>query len=279
MPPKKSKLTLDTNTVKKSTRKYNRKAGADEGYGNFDRNRIAPTNKMQYEPEPLSKYAPIPTFEPVREYQRERGPLPKYASVPTPTLEPVREYQRERGPELEYQREPEPELEYQREPEPELEYQREPELEYEPDSEPEPEPIALSSSKSQSKNRTPLYFAIFITIFGIGLFTFGIVLLLQKPKYDNKVAATITAATCESGTLICKVDINYNANGTTYVKKDVSVKSQFKVGDRIDILYDTTTPDNFIVPSPYWIHILFGTSFTILSLLMIIAAWWYYSTK
>ena len=166
-----------------------------------------------------------------------------------------------------------PQQEYE-EPEykPKQEYE---EPEYKPQQEYEDKSIEYNNESPKNKGLF-LILSIGITLISLGLLAVGIYILVNPTKYKNNTTATITAASCTPGTSICTIDVKYNVNNTDYAKKDVSVKSQLVPGQTIEILYEIDHPDNFIIANPKWIRLLFGITFTLISIIMIIVTWWYY---
>lgn len=155
--------------------------------------------------------------------------------------------------------------------------------------EPEPEPIPEEPSKyiepeyveeplpKKKKTIGLIIFTIISTIFSVGILASGLYILLRRSKYTNTLAATITNASCEPGTLICTIDIKYSVNNSEYVQKNISVKSLFKVNDTVNILYDSENPNNFVLEQPKWINISISTFLIVLSIILLIVTWWYYS--
>ena len=270
-----------TNTAKKSNKQrttYKRKAGDGE---------LAPVRPasqkqpvIETQEDPLQNELPNKN-QPTAESQSKPPTFPIAEQLPQKRLSSINK-ERDFEPEAEPEREPEyapiPEGERERE----AEYTPTPygtqEQEFEiPEEEPKAEPEQEAVSEQPRKSRLLLFFSIIITFGALGFLAIGLYVLIRRPKYSTSIAANITAASCEPGTQICIVDIKYTVSDIEYTKKDVSVKSLFKVDEKIDILYDSANPNNFIIAQPKWVRYVFGIGLTTLSIIMIIATWFYYN--
>ena len=149
-----------------------------------------------------------------------------------------------------------------------------------PEEAPEPElpPVSSPQYRNSLKNSTSysLWFASGITLIALILLACGLYVLIRRPKFKGALSSKITAASCVNASYICSVDITYSVDSKEYSQKGVSVRTLYKPGDNLDILYDTVNPNNFIVSEPKWIKNVFGIGLTILALIMIISVWWYY---
>jgi hypothetical protein len=273
------------NTTKKSNTKkttnYNRKAGDGEPV-------VKPSSQkptvIETQEEPIQKELQDQN-EPIAEAQSKPPSFPIAEPLPQKRLSSINKI-RDFEPEGEREREPVyasiPDGEGEREKEPEyapIPYGKQ-EQEFEVAEEPienEVEQEQDTVSEQPRKSRLLLFFSIMITFGAIGLLATGLYILIRRPKYTNTLAANITAASCEPGTQICTVDIKYTVSDIEYTKKDVSVKSLFKVDEKIDILYDSENPNNFVLAQPKWVRSVFGIGLTTLAIIMIIATWWYYN--
>jgi len=129
---------------------------------------------------------------------------------------------------------------------------------------------------SISNNRL-FYIACGVTVLGIILLVLGLYVLLRRSKYSGSIDAKITAASCQSGTNICTVDISYKINNTDYNQKNVSVKTLYSADQSIAITYEPTNPNNYAVAAAKWIRPVIGGSLTILAFILVAAIWFYYN--
>ena len=272
------KNTKQVKTAKKSNKQrttYKRKAGDGELAAVRSASQKQPVIEAQEDP--LQNELPNQN-QPTSDPQSKPPTFPIAEQLPQKRLSSINK-DREFEPKAEPEREPE----YAHIPygEREAEYTPTPygrqEQEFEIPEEPEPEPEQEAVLEQPRKSRLLLFFSIMITFGALGFLAIGLYVLIRRPKYSTLIAANITAASCEPGTQICIVDIKYTVSDIEYTKKDVSVKSLFKVDEKIDILYDSANPNNFIIAQPKWVRSVFGIGLTTLSIIIIISTWFYYN--
>jgi hypothetical protein len=66
-------------------------------------------------------------------------------------------------------------------------------------------------------------------------------------------------------------------NDIVYGQKGVSVKTIYSPDQTIDIHYDTSNPNTFVVAAAKWVRPVIGGSLTILAVILILFIWWYYN--
>ena len=273
---------------KKTTRKYNKKAGDSEDDNNLLKYQQF---KKQQNDEPNERIKQLEERqtqleERQKQYEQQNNelePIPQERKYEPEYEEPIpqeRKYEPKYEEPIPQERKYEPEYEepmpQERKYEPEYEEPIKQENEYEQDEPNEPD---SNSSIQPTKNIKFLIFSIIGTIIGLVIFGVGLYILFRPQKYSNLLSANITAASCEPGTSICYIDIKYKVNNADYVKTKVSVKSLYKSGDSIDILYDSSNPDNFIIAQPKWIRIVIGTIFLLIASILLFIIWWNYYRK
>ena len=126
-------------------------------------------------------------------------------------------------------------------------------------------------------NNKLFYIACGVTVLGVLLLALGLYVLLRPPKYSGNIDAKITAASCQSGTNICTIDISYKVNESDYTQKDVSVKTLYSPDQSIAITYDPSNPNNYVIAAAKWIRPVVGGSLTILAFILVAVAWFYYN--
>jgi hypothetical protein len=265
----------------KTTRKYTKKAG--DGENNIERKQQNDPFPVELKnlPEEQSRKSSSSSSR-IKELEQRQVELEQrqanfenrqnlieqnnYYEEPT---EPEENYKYENKEPIEEQLQPKENYKYENE---EPMEPAEPKQEYKPEYMEEP----IQSSKNK---RMLIIFSIIGTIICIGILGIGIYILFRPQKYSNLISANITNASCEPGSSICYIDIKYNVNNTDYVKDKISVTSLYSPGHSINILYDSTNPDNFIIAQPKWIRILISSLLLLLGTILLVIIWWNYNKR
>lgn len=130
--------------------------------------------------------------------------------------------------------------------------------------------------------------AILISIIGIILIIWGIILEVHKTKLTQKTSGTVEIATChqkiENKNIVysCNLTIKYTVKGKKHTLnvENIESDSAYTDNDTIDVYYDPKNPNNGAINSDKYLHTM-GIIMIICGIVMPLFAWgwWYLTTR
>ena len=146
----------------------------------------------------------------------------------------------------------------------------------------------LYSGSARFGRDIALVSAILISIIGIILIIWGIILEVHKTKLTQKTSGTIEIATCiqkiNNNNIVysCNLTVNYSVKGHKYTLNvnNIESDSTYTENDSIDIYYDPNNPNNSALNSDKYLHTM-GMIMVICGVVIPLFAWgwWYLTTR